>query len=113
MRIGCGLYAYCTVGGAESLYIGEVDGTTGKGDSAMTEDSLSAAISPAEVELFKERNPNFGLALGRLEEALRRTFLREMKPAPGKPADQHFVVFFLSHQAIEEFFDIVQLAVHG
>src|SRR5262249_14746664 len=27
--------------------------------------------------------------------------------------DQHFVVFFLCHQAIEEFFDIIQLAVHG
>lgn len=79
----------------------------------MTEDLLSAAISPEEVELFKERNPNFGLALGRLEEALRQTFLREMKPTPGKPADQHFVVFFICHQAIEEFFDIVQLAVHG
>jgi len=79
----------------------------------MTEDPLAGAISPEEIERFNERNPNFSPALGRLEETLRQTLLREMKPAPNKPADQYFVVFFLSHQAIEEFFDIVQLAVHG
>jgi hypothetical protein len=30
-----------------------------------------------------------------------------------KPQDQQLVVFFLGHQAAEEFFDIVLLAVHG
>jgi hypothetical protein len=79
----------------------------------MIEDSLSAAISSEEVGFFRTRNPRFAPALDRLDGALRQAFLREMKPVADKPNDQQFVVFFLTHQALEEFFDIVQLAVHG
>jgi hypothetical protein len=79
----------------------------------MTQDALSVVISPEEVEHFRTRNPKFAAALERLEGALRLAFLRKMEPLPDKPSDQQFVVFFLTHQAIEEFFDILQLAVHG
>jgi hypothetical protein len=36
-----------------------------------------------------------------------------MKPRPDKPAALQFVVFFLAHQAISDFYDILLLAIHG
>jgi len=79
----------------------------------MADDALIGAVSSDELRHFKARHPAFADALTRLQSKLEEAFAREMRPQPDKPADQQLLVFFLAHQAAEEFFDIVLLAVHG
>ncbi len=79
----------------------------------MTDDALSAAINPDELREFEKRHPALREAMGHLQTTLGEAFLREMKPKLDKPAALQLVVFFLGHQAVDDFYDIVLLAVHG
>lgn len=66
-----------------------------------------------ELRNFEKRHPTFRAAAARLEKALETSLLRTMTPKPDKPAPVQLVISFLGHQAAEDFFDIVLLAVHG
>jgi hypothetical protein len=79
----------------------------------MNENPLYGAIDGNELEDFKVRNPSFEASLARLQTQLSETLERQVSSLADKPEDQQFVLFFLAHQAVEEFFDIVLLAVHG
>lgn len=83
-------------------------------DSIMTheDDVLSSDVCRDELEHFKNRRPQFGDALARLQSAPQDALCRELEVTPEKRAAQ--IAFFgLAHQAAADFFDIALLATHG
>lgn len=79
----------------------------------MSKDPLDDVVDREELEHFERRNPAFRGALTQLMNRLREAFVRNASPVPQKPEAQQLVVFFLSHQAADDFLDIVLLAAHG
>jgi Family of unknown function (DUF5677) len=74
-------------------------------------DALSA--DPEELRNFEERHPTFRDGVTRLQSTLEVAFLRTFTPRPDAPSAVQSVVFFLGHQAADDFFDILLLAVYG
>jgi len=79
----------------------------------MSEDALDGVADREELQEFERRHPAFRAALTRLQDALQLTLVRSATPVPDKPQALQTVVFFLAHQAADDFFDIVLLAAHG
>ncbi len=79
---------------------------------AHEDEVLSSDVCRDELDHFKNRHPQFGDALARLQSALQEALCRELEVTAEKRAAQ-IAVFGLAHQAADDFFDIVLLATHG
>ncbi len=77
------------------------------------DDALEGAVSREELDRLKARHPALGAAITRLQRTLEQALNRTAQPTPGKPGPVQSAVFFLGHQAADDFFDIVLLAAHG
>ena len=76
------------------------------------DDLLSSSACRDELQHFKGRHPEFADVLARLQGVLEQAFCRELQITPEKRALQ-VAVFGLGHQAADDFFDVVLLAIHG
>ncbi len=77
------------------------------------EDVLEGAVNREELDRFKTRHPAFAAAATPLQKTLEQALNRTAQPTPDQPVPVQSAVFFLGHQAADDFFDIVLLAVHG
>jgi hypothetical protein len=79
----------------------------------LEEDVLEGAVSREELDRFKKRHPEFAGAATRLQTVLDRALNRRLHLMPNKPDSVQSTVFAIGHQAADDFFDILFLAVHG